>query len=147
MESALILHPSVSESAVIGVKHDTKGQGLFAFVIQKDAVQPGEEAKLAKELRQLIRTHIGPFAAPEAIVVSKDVPKTRSGKIMRRLLRKIAEGEEELGDTSTLADESVVQRLVEQVKRVKAEGEGGRGAGGNGKDKGKDKGKDVKAKL
>ena len=129
VESAMVLHASVSEAACIGVQHDTKGQGLFCFVIEKDgtANSASERAQLSTELRKLIRDNIGPFAAPDWILVTGDVPKTRSGKIMRRLLRKIAEGETELGDTSTLADESVVGRLVQQVKQLKegaAKGDG-----------------------
>ena len=139
VESAMVLHPSVSEAACIGVAHETKGQGLFCFVIEKDgtANTAATRKKLSTELRQLVRANIGPFAAPDWVLVTGDVPKTRSGKIMRRLLRKIAEGETELGDTSTLADESVVARLVQQVKQLK---EGGDGAGGQEAEK-------VKAKL
>ena len=126
VESAMVLHPSVSEAACIGVGHETKGQGLFCFVIERDgtANTANQRNQLSTELRQLIRANIGPFAAPDWILVTSDVPKTRSGKIMRRLLRKIAEGETELGDTSTLADESVVARLVQQVKQLKEGGDG-----------------------
>jgi len=117
VESALLLDKRVSESAVIGIPHETKGSGLFCFVIGKDGVEHSEE--FVRELILLIRTQIGPFAAPEHILISKDVPKTRSGKIMRRLLRKIAVGDEEVGDISTLADPAVVERLQKQVKKIK----------------------------
>ncbi|NHZ73621.1 MAG: acetate--CoA ligase, partial [Nitrospirae bacterium] len=112
IESALVSHPSVAEAAVTPVPHDIKGQGLYAFVTPVDGVEPNEE--LRKALVKHVRTEIGPIATPEAIQFAPALPKTRSGKIMRRILRKIAEQDtDNLGDTSTLADPAVVDSLVE----------------------------------
>jgi len=112
VESALVAHPMVAEAAVVGIPHEIKGQGLYAFVTLKNDV--AQNADLQHVLIQHVRTLIGPIAAPEKIQFTDALPKTRSGKIMRRILRKIAEGNtDNLGDTSTLADPSVVQRLVE----------------------------------
>ena len=111
VESALVLHPKVAEAAVVGFPHDIKGQGIYAYV----TLNAGEEASdaLRKELVQWVRTEIGPIATPDAIQFAPGLPKTRSGKIMRRILRKIAEGDvSSLGDTSTLADPAVVEDLV-----------------------------------
>ncbi|WIW88310.1 acetate--CoA ligase [Sphingobium sp. V4] len=113
VESALVLHESVAEAAVVGFPHDIKGQGIYAYV----TLNSGEEANdaLRKTLVQWVRNEIGPIATPDAIQFAPGLPKTRSGKIMRRILRKIAEGEvsaQALGDTSTLADPSVVDNLV-----------------------------------
>ncbi|TZG26340.1 acetate--CoA ligase [Sphingomonas montanisoli] len=111
VESALVLHPKVAEAAVVGFPHDIKGQGIYAYV----TLNAGEESSepLRKELRDWVRTEIGPIATPDAIQFAPGLPKTRSGKIMRRILRKIAEGDtSSLGDTSTLADPSVVDDLV-----------------------------------
>jgi acetyl-CoA synthetase len=111
VESALVLHAKVAEAAVVGMPHEIKGQGIYAYV----TLNAGEtgEAVLAKELVNWVRTEIGPIAAPDAIQFAPALPKTRSGKIMRRILRKIAEGDiSTLGDTSTLADPSVVDDLV-----------------------------------
>ena len=117
VESALVSHPKVAEAAVVGFPHDIKGQGIYAYV----TLNAGEEMSepLRKELRDWVRTEIGPIATPDAIQFAPGLPKTRSGKIMRRILRKIAEGDvSSLGDTSTLADPAVVDDLV--ANRVKA---------------------------
>jgi len=111
VESALVLHPSVAEAAVIGFTHEVKGQGIYAFVTLKAGIKSGEE--LRKELLAHVRKVIGPIATPDKLQFADALPKTRSGKIMRRILRKIAEGKiEELGDTSTLTDPSVVIQLA-----------------------------------
>jgi acetyl-CoA synthetase len=111
VESALVEHVAVAESAVVGVPHDIKGEGLYAFVTLKVGTTPSDDLK--KELVALVRKTIGPIATPEAIQWAPGLPKTRSGKIMRRVLRKIAEGDvSNLGDTTTLADPSVVEDLV-----------------------------------
>src|SRR5688572_2111616 len=112
VESALVAHPKVAESAVVGYPHDIKGQGIYAYVTLKLGVEPSEE--LRKELVQWVRKEIGPIAQPDLLQWAPGLPKTRSGKIMRRILRKIAENDySNLGDTSTLADPSVVQSLVD----------------------------------
>ncbi len=111
VESALVLHPAVAEAAVVGFPHDIKGQGIYCYVTLKVGVTPAEE--LRKELVQQVRKEIGPTATPDVIQWAPGLPKTRSGKIMRRILRKIAANElDNLGDTSTLADPSVVDDLV-----------------------------------
>ncbi|HAJ46884.1 MAG TPA: acetyl-coenzyme A synthetase, partial [Alphaproteobacteria bacterium] len=111
VESALVAHTQVAEAAVVGMPHDIKGQGIYAYVTLKVGAQPTEE--LRKELVQWVRREIGPIATPDVIQWAPGLPKTRSGKIMRRILRKIAEGDtSNLGDTSTLADPSVVADLV-----------------------------------
>ena len=111
VESALVAHPKVSEAAVVGYPHNIKGQGIYAYVTLMTGEQPTEE--LRKELVQWVRTEIGPIASPDLIQFAPSLPKTRSGKIMRRILRKIAEDEfGNLGDTSTLADPAVVDDLV-----------------------------------
>jgi acetyl-CoA synthetase len=111
VESALVEHAAVSEAAVVGVPHDIKGEGLYAFVSLKVGTEPSDALK--KECVELVRKLVGPFATPEAIQWAPGLPKTRSGKIMRRILRKIAEGDvSNLGDTTTLADPSVVDDLV-----------------------------------
>ena len=111
IESALVAHPSVAEAAVVGMPHDVKGQGIYAFVtLQADAT---EDETLRGTLRAWVRRQIGPVATPDAIQFAPALPKTRSGKIMRRILRKIAEGAgDTIGDTSTLADPSVVATLI-----------------------------------
>ncbi len=116
VEAAFGSHDAVAESAVIGIPHDIKGQSLAAFVILKAgaAGRPGLEAELARHVGQ----ELGRYAAPDLVVLVDDLPKTRSGKIMRRILRKIATGEhDQLGDVSTLADPSVVTALVERLQR------------------------------
>lgn len=111
IESALVSHPKVAEAAVVGYPHDIKGQGIYAFVTLKQGVEPTED--LRRELIQHVRKEIGPIATPDKLHFAEALPKTRSGKIMRRILRKIAEGAiSELGDTSTLADPGVVEKLV-----------------------------------
>lgn len=113
VESALVLHEAVAEAAVVGMPHDIKGQGIYAYVTLNSGEEPSEE--LRKTLVAWVRTEIGPIATPDVIQFAPGLPKTRSGKIMRRILRKIAEGEvstQALGDTSTLADPSVVDNLV-----------------------------------
>jgi len=110
LEAVFIQNKAVAESAVVGVKHDLKGQGLMAFVILKAAAAGTDEAALAKELNAMVDTQIGKFARPERIVFVPDLPKTRSGKIMRRLLRDVAEGRE-LGNVTTLADPAVVEAI------------------------------------
>jgi acetyl-CoA synthetase len=112
IESALVAHPKVSEAAVVGYPHDIKGQGIYAYVTLMTGEKPTEE--LRKELVQWVRKEIGPIASPDLIQFAPGLPKTRSGKIMRRILRKIAEDEfGNLGDTSTLADPAVVDDLVD----------------------------------
>ena len=111
IESALVAHPLVSEAAVVGYPHDLKGQGIYAYVTLMAETEP--TAHLRRALIDEVRSRIGPIAAPDAIQFAPGLPKTRSGKIMRRILRKIAEGETgALGDTSTLADPAVVDALV-----------------------------------
>ncbi len=113
VESALVLHPRVAEAAVVGFPHEIKGQGIYAFVTLNTGVEKTDDLK--KELVQLVRTQIGPIASPDAIQWADALPKTRSGKIMRRLLKKIAAGNvEELGDVSTLADPTVMDNLVKE---------------------------------
>ncbi|HEY9219284.1 MAG TPA: acetate--CoA ligase [Phenylobacterium sp.] len=112
IESALVGHEAVAEAAVVGFPHDIKGQGIYAFVTLKADVTPTDV--LQADLKGWVRREIGPFAAPEAVQFAPGLPKTRSGKIMRRILRKIAENDTaNLGDTSTLADPSVVDDLVQ----------------------------------
>jgi len=112
VESALVAHPKVAEAAVVGYPHDIKGQGIYAYVTLNAGEEPSEE--LRKELVTWVRKEIGPIASPDLIQFSPGLPKTRSGKIMRRILRKIAEDDfSNLGDTSTLADPSVVTDLVD----------------------------------
>ncbi|RVT39768.1 acetate--CoA ligase [Sphingobium algorifonticola] len=113
VESALVLHPKVAEAAVVGFPHDIKGQGIYAYVTLNADEDPSDT--LRQDLVKWVRTEIGPIATPDAIQFAPGLPKTRSGKIMRRILRKIAEGEvsaQALGDTSTLADPAVVENLV-----------------------------------
>jgi acetyl-CoA synthetase len=117
VESALVLHPKVAEAAVVGMPHAIKGQGIYAYVTLNVGEDPTEE--LRKSLVSWVRTEIGPIASPDVIQFAPGLPKTRSGKIMRRILRKIAEGDiSNLGDTSTLADPSVVEDLVSNRKEA-----------------------------
>ncbi len=112
VESALVAHADVAEAAVVGYPHDIKGQGIYAYVTLMNGVEPTDE--LRKELEKWVRTEIGPIAKPDLVQWAPGLPKTRSGKIMRRILRKIAENDHAtLGDTSTLADPSVVDELIE----------------------------------
>ena len=111
VESALVSHPAVSEAAVVGYPHDIKGQGIYVYVSLMSGYEPSDE--LRAELRQHVRTEIGPIATPDLIQFAPGLPKTRSGKIMRRILRKIAENDYgNLGDTSTLAEPAVVDDLI-----------------------------------
>lgn len=111
IESALVSHETVAEAAVVGMPHDIKGQGICAFVTLQAEIEPTDELK--KQLREWVRREIGPIASPDALHWAPSLPKTRSGKIMRRILRKIAANElDTLGDTSTLADPSVVNQLI-----------------------------------
>ncbi len=111
VESALVAHPKVAEAAVVGYPHNIKGQGIYAYVMLNAGEMPTEE--LRKELIGWVRKEIGPIASPDLIQFAPGLPKTRSGKIMRRILRKIAEDEfGSLGDTSTLADPAVVDDLI-----------------------------------
>ena len=115
VESALVSHPKVAEAAVVGFPHDLKGQGIYAYVTLIAGVAQTDE--LQKELVAHVRKMIGPTATPDHLQWAPSLPKTRSGKIMRRILRKIAENApEQLGDTSTLADPSVVDSLVAERK-------------------------------
>jgi acetyl-CoA synthetase len=112
VESALVAHTTVAEAAVVGFPHDIKGQGIYAYVTLKTGVDSSEE--LRRELVAHVRHEIGPIATPDHLHWAPALPKTRSGKIMRRILRKIAENApDQLGDISTLADPSVVQHLVD----------------------------------
>jgi acetyl-CoA synthetase len=113
VESALVDHRAVAEAAVVGKTHDLKGQAIAAFVTLREGHQPS--SALRDELREHVVQKIGALARPDDILFSADLPKTRSGKIMRRLLRDIAEGRT-LGDTTTLADPNVVSRLKEQYE-------------------------------
>ncbi|TDQ66723.1 acetyl-CoA synthetase [Maritalea mobilis] len=112
IESSLVAHDKVSEAAVVGYPHDVKGQGVYCYVTLMSGEEPSDELK--KELRNWVRKEIGPIASPDLIQFAPGLPKTRSGKIMRRILRKVAENDfGSLGDTSTLADPSVVDDLIE----------------------------------
>jgi acetyl-CoA synthetase len=113
VESALVDHPRVAEAAVVGRPHEIKGQAVAAFVTLKEGTQASET--LIVELKEHVVKKIGAIARPDDIIFAADLPKTRSGKIMRRLLRDIAEGKA-LGDTTTLADPAVVARLKEQYE-------------------------------
>src|SRR5438093_10338505 len=113
VESALVEHPAVAEAAVVGKSHELKGQALAAFVSLREGFKPSTQ--LREELRNFVAEKIGAIAKPDDILFSADLPKTRSGKIMRRLLRDIAEGRA-LGDTTTLADPNVVASLKEQYE-------------------------------
>ncbi|MBU6235793.1 MAG: AMP-binding protein, partial [Alphaproteobacteria bacterium] len=111
IESAINRHPAVAESAVVGFPHDLKGQGIYAYVILKEGVNADDGT--AADINKTVRTIIGPIAALDHVQWTTGLPKTRSGKIMRRILRKVAANElENLGDTSTLADPSIVDTLV-----------------------------------
>jgi acetyl-CoA synthetase len=112
LESALVLHEAVAEAAIVGYPHAIKGQGIYAYVTLVSGTEPSDA--LRAELVKLVRSEIGPIATPDIIQWAPGLPKTRSGKIMRRILRKIAANEmDSLGDTSTLADPSVVDDLIE----------------------------------
>ena len=112
VESSLVAHDAVAEAAVVGYPHDIKGQGIYAYVTPVAGIEGNDELK--KALVQHVRTEIGPIASPDLIQFASGLPKTRSGKIMRRILRKIAENQfDNLGDTSTLAEPEVVVDLIE----------------------------------
>ena len=112
VEGAIGQHQSVAEAAVVGYPHEVKGQGIYAYVTLMTGVEPSDATPA--EIKQVVRERIGPHATPDKIQFTPALPKTRSGKIMRRILRKIAEGElGALGDTSTLAEPAVVHSLVE----------------------------------
>jgi acetyl-CoA synthetase len=116
VESALVANHKVAEAAVVGMPHDIKGQGIYAYVTLVAGIAPSDA--LADELKQFVATHLSPIARPDVIQFAPGLPKTRSGKIMRRILRKIAEGDlANLGDTSTLADPSVVNDLVQNARK------------------------------
>jgi acetyl-CoA synthetase len=113
VESALVAHPDVAEAAVVGFPHELKGQGIYAYVTLKQGVAESEQ--LRRDMVAQVRREIGPTATPDHVQWAPALPKTRSGKIMRRILRKIAENlPDQLGDTSTLADPSVVEALVRE---------------------------------
>jgi len=117
IESALVSHPLVAEAAVVGKPHDVKGEAIAAFVVLKRARPTGEEAKqIVNELRNHVAQEIGPIAKPDEIRFGDNLPKTRSGKIMRRLLRALAKGEEITQDTSTLENPAILDQLKEVVK-------------------------------
>ena len=112
VESALVAHESVAEAAVVGFPHEVKGEGIYAYVTLNAGVEYSEDLRAA--LKQQVREVIGPIATPDFIHWAPALPKTRSGKIMRRILRKIATGEtDQIGDVSTLADPGVVRSLIE----------------------------------
>jgi acetyl-CoA synthetase len=115
IESSLVAHDSVAEAAVIGMSHDLKGQTPVGFVILRGTHQPSDD--LAQELRAFVATEIGALARPESIYFTPELPKTRSGKIMRRLLRDVAEGKD-IGDLTTLADPTVLEELTKEYKRI-----------------------------
>ena len=119
IESALVLHPSVTEAAVVGFPHEIKGEGIYCYVTLMAGYEYTDDLK--KTLKNQVRSEIGAFATPDVIHWAPGLPKTRSGKIMRRILRKIAHNlPEELGDTSTLGDPSVVDALLEEQKKMNA---------------------------
>ena len=118
IESALVSHEAVAEAAVVGFPHDIKGTGIYAFVDVVPEFRRQDDDELIGALKEHVRHEIGPIARPDRIQVVSGLPKTRSGKIMRRILRKIAAGQfDDLGDVTTLADPSVVEVLVENRRR------------------------------
>ena len=117
LEGALNQHASVAESAVVGFPHDIKGEGIAAYVILKTGAE--ETPDLVAQLRHQVRNVVGAFATPDIIIISPGLPKTRSGKIMRRILRKVVSKEtDNLGDISTLADPGVVESLIQKVANL-----------------------------
>ena len=115
IEASLLEHHQVAEAAVVGTADELSGQAVNAFVALKEGNETTDQVK--KDLIMQVRKSIGPFAAPKAIFIVEDLPKTRSGKIMRRILRKVVAGEEDgLGDTSTLSDPSIVDKIIQVVK-------------------------------
>jgi acetyl-CoA synthetase len=126
IESAIVRSEVVAEAAVVGVPHEIKGLGIYAFCILRDGVSPNEDTR--KRVHEAVRRYIGAIAAPDYIQFVPGLPKTRSGKIMRRILRKIGEGEsKEFGDTTSLADPAVVEEIVKGALTKRADGvrEGG----------------------
>merc|ERR1712071_733527 len=118
VESALVAHPAVAQAAVVGFPHDIKGEGICCYTTLTVGYKESDE--LRKQLRTAVRTSIGPFATPDLVCFTTGLPMTRSGKIMRRILRKIAANEiDALGDTSTLADPSVVPTLIEKMNALR----------------------------
>jgi acetyl-CoA synthetase len=123
IESALVEHEAVAEAAVVGFPHPIKGQGIFAYVFCTDDMRGTDPNELSGVLKQQVRHVIGPIASPDVIMMVEALPKTRSGKIMRRILRRIAAGEyEEMGNVTTLADPSVVEALIESHRQLRASG-------------------------
>jgi acetyl-CoA synthetase len=117
VESALVAHPAVAQAAVVGQPHDLKGQSIAAFCMLRKGYE--ESPELLTELKLNVRNEVGAFCTPDLIVISPSLPMTRSGKIMRRILRKIVCGEtDSLGDTSTLADPSIVDTLIDLIDKV-----------------------------
>ena len=117
VEAALLQHPGVSECAVVGVNDEMTGQAVYAFVSLKPEFNSESDQATQKELTLQVRKNIGPFAAPKRIVLIGDLPKTRSGKIMRRILRKLSAGEgDQLGDLSTLAEPAVVDEIKTKLE-------------------------------
>jgi acetyl-CoA synthetase len=114
IESALVSHPAVAEAAVVGAADETTGQAVVAFVILRaDAVDSGDE--IVQDLRNHVGKEIGPIAKPKIVLVVPELPKTRSGKIMRRLLKDVAEGRD-AGDATTLADNTIMQTIIDSLK-------------------------------
>jgi len=119
VESALVAHEAVAEAAVVGFPHEIKGQGIFSYVLLSADASSGSGSELVGALKEQVRHVIGPIATPDVILIVPGLPKTRSGKIMRRILRKIAAGEYTgLGDITTLADPAVVEQLIEAHKKL-----------------------------
>ncbi|HOG27754.1 MAG TPA: AMP-binding protein, partial [Vicinamibacterales bacterium] len=119
IESALVAHDAVAEAAVVGYPHEIKGTGIYCYVVLHSDFAEGDPEQLVGALKQQVRNAIGAFATPDIIHVASGLPKTRSGKIMRRILRKVAASEYDgLGDTSTLAEPEVVQRLIEERRHA-----------------------------
>ena len=115
IESALVAHEAVAEAAVVGCPHPIKGEGIYCYVLLNTGFEQADHDELVGALKQQVRNAIGAFAAPDVIHIASGLPKTRSGKIMRRILRKVAAGEYEgLGDLTTLAEPAVVERLVDE---------------------------------
>ena len=121
VESALVAHEAVAEAAVVGFPHPIKGQGIYAYVLLASDYAANDKEQVAGALKEQVRHAIGAFAAPDVVHVAAGLPKTRSGKIMRRILRKIASSEYEgLGDLTTLAEPEVVERLIQEHKTGRA---------------------------
>jgi acetyl-CoA synthetase len=117
VESALVAHEAVAEAAVVGYPHSIKGEGIYAYVVVNNEFENADREQLIGALKQQVRSAIGAFAAPDVIHIASGLPKTRSGKIMRRILRKVAASEYEgLGDLTTLAEPNVVTVLINEHK-------------------------------